>query len=71
MTVPGQGVPGAADDHGRRWLGNIDISVGSTVALSAVVMAVTLRRGSARECPCAVVVCLAVASHLRPGERRS
>ena len=41
-------------------LGNIDISVGSTVALSAVVMAVTFNAGLPM--PLAVLVCLAVAS---------
>jgi rhamnose transport system permease protein len=41
-------------------LGNIDISVGSTVALSAVVMAVTYNAGLPM--PLAVVLCLCVAS---------
>ncbi len=41
-------------------LGNIDISVGSTVALSAVVMAVAFHGGVPM--PLAVLVCLAVAS---------
>jgi rhamnose transport system permease protein len=41
-------------------LGNIDISVGSTVALSAVVMAVSYHAGVPM--PLAVLVCLAVAS---------
>ena len=41
-------------------LGNIDISVGSTVALSAVVMAVSFNAGLPM--PLAVLVCLAVSS---------
>jgi rhamnose transport system permease protein len=41
-------------------LGNIDISVGSTVALSAVVMAVTFNLGLPM--PLAVLLCLAVSS---------
>jgi rhamnose transport system permease protein len=41
-------------------LGNIDISVGSTVALSAVVMAVSFNAGLPM--PLAVVLCLAVAA---------
>ena len=41
-------------------LGNIDISVGSTVALSAVIMAVAYNAGLAM--PLAVVLCLLVAS---------
>ncbi len=41
-------------------LGNIDISVGSTVALSAVVMAVTFNAGLPM--PLAVLLCLAVAT---------
>jgi rhamnose transport system permease protein len=41
-------------------LGNIDISVGSTVALSAVVMAVSFNAGLPM--PLAVLVCLAVAT---------
>jgi rhamnose transport system permease protein len=41
-------------------LGNIDISVGSTVALSAVVMAVSFNSGLPM--PLAVILCLAVAS---------
>jgi rhamnose transport system permease protein len=41
-------------------LGNIDISVGSTVALSAVIMAVTFNAGLPM--PLAVLLCLAVAT---------